>query len=188
MENKANVKNLAYVGRQPKTERDSNSWYTPMQYINMVRKVMETIDLDPFSSELANTHIKANRIFTETNSALGKKEWKDGIGQINVWMNPPYGKGLIQKAVEEFLKHWCNGEIRQAILLVNNATETKWMQSLYAEADAICHVNGRIAFVSPDGKAVSGNTRGQLFLYFGTRIGRFNKIFKTIGKVAQWIR
>ena len=134
--------------------------------------------MDPFSSESANKIVGAKKIFTENDSGINKK-WSQL--KANVWMNPPYGRGLINDAIKTFIDNLPN--IKQGIILVNNATETLWFQSLLEYASAICIVKGRIAFDSPDGKAVSGNTRGQVFLYFGSNLKSFKKVFSKIGIV-----
>ena len=48
------MNNLAYTGSKPGTKRDSNAWFTPAKYIDSVRAVLGTIELDPFSSIEAN--------------------------------------------------------------------------------------------------------------------------------------
>ncbi len=100
-------------------------------------------------------------------------------------MNPPYGRKLIDASIDIFLENWKNKSILQAVVLVNNATETKWFQSLLRSANSICMLDRRISFEAVDGKNVSGNTRGQVFFYFGARSRRFEKVFKSIGIVLM---
>jgi len=173
---KANKDHLGYVGRKPGS-RNSNAWFTPNTYVNLVRKVLGDIDLDPFSCSSANRTIKARRFFCEKRSAF-ENEWN----AKTVFMNPPYSTGLISRSVDRFL------EMRHryhftAIVLVNNATETKWFQALLESAQAICFPNHRISFETSDNKSSSGNTRGQAFFYFGQDQKLFTTIFSTIGVV-----
>lgn len=179
---KANANRLAYIGAKPGENRDSDSWFTPAKYIEMARNVMGSIDIDPFSSEEANKIVRAKRIFTADNSAL-TQDWNK-LGRVNVWMNPPYGRGLIGDAIDKLIEEYYKGIIGQAIVLVNNATETQWFQKLTAEASAICLVEKRISFYNVDGKESSGNTRGQVFIYLNP-LGceNFKKEFSTIGLV-----
>jgi phage N-6-adenine-methyltransferase len=183
--NKADCTKMGYIGAKPGSsnsgERDSNSWYTPSQYIEMAREVMGSIDLDPFSSESANQCVKAERYF-DIDVDAHKQVWFDESG--TVFMNPPYGRGEMKQAVETFLANWTKGSISEAIVLVNNATDTKWFQSLHKELAAMCVVSGRIAFENNDGKHVSGNTRGQIFLYFGENNKTFFEVFNSLGCIS----
>ncbi len=180
---KADVNKLAYIGKKPGDEnvkRDSDSWFTPELYTDLVRKVLGGIDLDPFSSEPANQHVKAKRYFDISMDAF-KQTWFEDSG--TVFMNPPYSRELIEKSVNIFLFNLTTKSISQAVVLVNNATETKWFQTLSAPADAICLVNKRIPFENVDGKHTSGNTRGQIFLYYGANKKAFKNTFKNIGSI-----
>jgi hypothetical protein len=80
-------------------------------------------------------------------------------------MNPPYATPVITHAIEALLGACQHGHVAQAIVLVNNATETRWFQRLCDASAALCFPKQRIAFYAPDGKAVGGNTRGQTFFY-----------------------
>ena len=173
---------MAYIGAKPGENqvdiRDSDSWYTPSIYTNMVREVMGEIDLDPFSSSKANSHVKAKRYFDLKSNAF-KKTWFKKPGRV--FMNPPYGRKIINASVEIFIENWKNNTISEAIVLVNNATETKWFQLLLKSSSIICLPEKRISFEAFDGKNVSGNTRGQVFLYFGQETNKFESVFKRIG-------
>jgi phage N-6-adenine-methyltransferase len=186
--NKADSRKLGYIGAVPKLKselpRDSDSWFTPRTYIDLVNQAIGEIDLDPFSSAQANEVIQANRFFDEHSNAFVQK-WFQKAG--TVFMNPPYSRQLINPSIALFLQHWQAGEITQGIVLVNNATETKWFQALLEEASSICLVSKRIAFENRDGKHVSGNTRGQVFLYFGSQSGKFKRTFSRIGVVLKCI-
>lgn len=181
----ADPRQLGYIGAAtPVAERDANDWHTPAKYIAAVKSVMGGIDLDPFSSAVANKTVQADRFFTINDDALGSVHWNAGT----LFMNPPYGRGVIDAAITRFLNEWALRNFQQAIVLVNNATETQWFQSLMWECAAVCFTDHRIAFVSPDNKQESGNTRGQAFFYFGDRFGPFSDAFYGFGAIAQVIR
>ena len=154
-----------------------DEWFTPPIYIKAVREVLGWIDLDPFSSPRANGVVGAGMIYTKEKSAFSS-EWKNKT----VFMNPPYSIGLCAKAVDRFLQqrdwHGFDG-----IVLTNSSTDTKWAQKLLTSCDAVCFPNHRISFWNADGKAQSGNPRGQMFLYFGSDIGSFKRVFGVFGKV-----
>lgn len=179
---KADVNKLAYIAIKPNSNsRDSNAWFTPKKYTKLASEVMGQIDLDPFSSCAANENVQAKRFFDEDLDAF-KQVWFEEKG--TVFMNPPYGRKLIGESVDVFLTNLTNGFISEGIVLVNNATETKWFQSLLSSSNAVCFTKKRIAFENNDGKNVSGNTRGQAFLYFGDNVGKFKEVFRTVGIVS----
>ncbi len=140
--------------------RDTNEWYTPAEYVDAARRVLERIDLDPASCEEANAIVKADRIFTVKDNGL-RRAWSG-----RVWMNPPYGTDLIEPFAKKLVYHVRRGHITQAIVLLNNATETGWFQSLVEAASHICFPKGRIKFRMPGGKAPGAPTQGQALLYF----------------------
>lgn len=180
--------NLAYVGSKPtspKEGRDSDAWFTPAKYIEAARAALGGhIDLDPFSDPAANLVVQASRIFTINDSAL-TQTWApmNGTPAQTVWMNAPYGK-TCREAVDKFLLEYSEGNFTNAIVLMNNATETKWFQALLNKASAMCLTSHRIAFYNIDGKAISSNTRGQAFLYFGDDPVAFGREFAQFGFVA----
>nr|WP_136251422.1 DNA N-6-adenine-methyltransferase [Ningiella ruwaisensis] len=188
--NKADSRKLGYIGAVPMQNgqhdsaftRDSDAWFTPKKYINLVKRVIGDIELDPFSSAQANEVVGALRFFDESSDAF-KQKWFETPG--TVFMNPPYSRQLINASIACFIQHLKAGEISEAIVLVNNATETKWFQHLLDESAALCLVSKRIAFENRDGKHVSGNTRGQAFLYFGSNVRAFKRVFKTEGAVLK---
>ncbi|HRE32777.1 MAG TPA: DNA N-6-adenine-methyltransferase [Candidatus Berkiella sp.] len=174
---------LAYVGsinNHKITEGiDRSEWYTPEQYIRSATEVLEVIDLDPYSDSIANITVRAHRyLCKEINQTL---PWPTAK---TVWMNPPYGRGVIDHCVEKFCSEWVRQRF-SAIVLTNNATETFWFQRLLHFSSAICLTDHRIAFVSVDGKKISGNTRGQTFFYFGNKTEQFIERFKIYGKLLR---
>jgi phage N-6-adenine-methyltransferase len=183
--NKANPARLGYIGAVPATNnRDSDSWYTPAQYIESARNALGSIDLDPFSSTQANAKVKAAHYLTEADDALACKWIKRKRG-LNVWMNPPYSAKIIKPAVHRLVYEISKGNVGQAIVLVNNATDTQWFQLMLKHCQAVCLTAGRISFENVDGKHIGGNTRGQAFLYFGANVEDFRREFRQYGFTAS---
>jgi len=175
----ADVKQLGYVDVSLNTKkRNSDDWHTPEWCINAARNVMGDINLDPFSSNQANVLIKADNIYTEADNALSI----DWLAVNNVWMNPPYGKGVMQKAVDKLLLE--RAKFKQIIVLTNAATDTLWFEAMRKEATSICLTKGRISFEDAGGKKVSGNTKGQAFFYFGENADKFCTVFSEFGWVV----
>lgn len=154
-----------------------NEWYTPPDYIIAAREVMGKIDLDPASSNVANKTVKADKYFTKKGNGL-KRKW---FG--NVWMNPPYAQPLVDKFSEAVTDKFQSGEIKQACILVNNATETNWFQTMLAICSAVCFVKGRVKFLDEEGKATGMPLQGQAILYFGDNVKTFYKHFQEFGLI-----
>ncbi len=154
-----------------------NEWYTPKEYIDAARSVLGVIDTDPASCKLANETVKASSYFTKEQDGLTKR-WCG-----NVWMNPPYAQPLIGQFAEAVASKYEQGEIGQAIVLVNNATETAWFSRMLQCASAVCFPRGRIKFIDKEGRPSGAPLQGQAFLYFGTNVALFSGTFSQFGKV-----
>lgn len=181
---RANVNRLGYIGRTPTEKpRDADSWFTPPEYLDSARMVMGGIDLDPFTSEKANEIVGARHILTIGKSAF-ENSWKLDKN-IRVFMNPPYSAGLCGRAINRFIDQFEAKNFAEGIVLVNNATDTRWFGAIIKHCNAICFTDHRISFWNADRKNVSGNTRGQAFFYFGKKLVKFKKIFEKHGFVLM---
>ena len=153
-----------------------NEWYTPAEYIEVAREVLEIIDVDPASSSLANKTVKATKYFTSEDDGL-TESW---VGKV--WMNPPYAQPLIYQFIEKLCREVEDGNVSAAIVLTNDSTDTAWFQRASSLAAAICFTKKRICFVSPEGEKGSP-LQGQAFFYFGRDIKRFADRFQALGVV-----
>lgn len=152
----------------------NNEWYTPAEFIEAARRTMGTIDLDPASSEIANQTVKAANFFTAEDDGLNH------IWEGNIWLNPPYSSGLIEKFADKLI----HSDYRQAIVLVNNATDTEWFSRLAELADAVVFPKGRVKFLKPDGTP-GAPLQGQAILYFGEDVQSFKNNFTQYGRCWQ---
>lgn len=178
----APVANLAYIGRKPGAPtRDSDAWFTPAAYIASVKAALGGIDLDPFSSAQANRTVGAGQFFSVETSAF-EYEW-NVQAHCRVFMNPPYSAGLCARAIARFLQQWELKHFAEGIVLVNNATDTKWFKALAEKSTALCFTDHRISFWNADKKNISGNTRGQVFAYFGKNPQGFQAAFGQHGLI-----
>jgi putative DNA primase/helicase len=76
------------------------------------------------------------------------------------------------------------GEVAEAIVLANNATETVWFQTLASAASAFCFPRGRIKFWHP-GKGLATPLQGQTIIYSGNRVAEFRNKFSKFGVVSH---
>lgn len=151
-------------------------WYTPATCIDAARKVLGDIDLDPATSEIAQRTVQASTYYTADDDGLAK-DW-----QGRVWMNPPYSADLVTQFVGKLCDHIEAGDVSSAIVLVNNATETRWLQRGLSMVSAVCFPAGRIKFLDEEGNP-GAPLQGQVFLYFGDETPSFAEVFKVFGAV-----
>ena len=157
---------------------DSHEWYTPKKYIEAVRSVLGNIDIDPASNEIANQTVQATTFYSVSDDGLSKN-W-----QGSVFLNPPYGKtnGKSNQGVwvKKLIDQYEAGICKQAIVLVNASTHTRWFSKLWKYP--ICFTNHKIRFYSYN-HTINQPTHGNAFIYFGSHVPVFKECFTKFGKV-----
>ena len=150
---------------------------TPYKYIQSAIAVMGKIDLDPATSEVAQDYIGATNYITKEQDSLSH------VWTGSVWLNPPYSRGQPGKFVDHLIDEWISGNVYQAILLTNNATETHWWQKAYYFSRAVVFHKGRINFLRQDLTPTTGNRYAQTFFYLGPNVPRFSLEFGQYGAI-----
>jgi hypothetical protein len=102
-----------------------------------------------------------------------------------VFLNPPYKNSLIVQFTEKLMLHVSAGDVPQAIVLTNNATDTHWFQTIAPASTAICFTAGRVKFIDQTGKQANTATQGQAVIYFGDHHDRFKEVFGDFGFVVD---
>jgi len=167
---------LGEGGVRTQTSGD-DEWYTPAKYVELARKVLDGIDLDPASNKFAQKVVKAGKYFTADDDGL-TKAW-----QGSVWLNPPYSRGLMGGFVTKLRAEIAAGRTKCAILLTHNFTDTAWWHTALEKASAVCYTRGRIKFYNEHGEG-DAPTSGHVFFYFGGQERRFQEAFRSVGSVT----
>lgn len=157
----------------------NNEWYTPSPYIERARRALGGIDLDPASCELAQKTVQASRFFSEEDDGLSQP-WRG-----KVWLNPPYAQPAIERFIGKLGAEVVDRNVRAAILLTNNSTDTAWFQCAAALSAAICFTKGRIRFETAEGMTPQSPAMGQAFFYFGAEREKFAREFAGVGFIAR---
>jgi phage N-6-adenine-methyltransferase len=161
-------------GRRPFSSTANSEWLTPSVYIEAAREVLGNIDLDPCSTTQANEIIQADEYFTKEENGL-LQEWHG-----RVWMHPPYTNMLIERFIRKMLLSYKDGEVEEAVILTNNATETAWFRKVVNVAPCMVFVTGRIDFINPEG-GIMKPLLGQVVIYLGKDPVKFMNVFSKFG-------
>jgi hypothetical protein len=162
-----------------------SEWYTPPRIIEAARRAMGSIDLDPASNAVANEVVQATTFYSPEDDGL-LHEWKG-----NVWLNPPYKPASLQrKFLAVLVTYLGTGDVEQAIVLLNNATEVNWFQDFAHRSQAICLVAGRIKFwnehLKLDGDPILKHPlQGQAIFYLGDAPDVFAREFAGVGLIVR---
>jgi len=167
---------LSKSGVHASHNNDNNERCTPPEIIEAVRKVLVQIDVDPASSAAANETVKAAKFYTTEDNSL-KQAWTG-----RVFLNPPSVEPLITEFCDLLVQKFNDKEVQEAIVLVDNATETSWFQNLLTASVVVCFPKERIKFLNAQGKP-KVPAQGQAILYFGDKYELFSNAFNSFGRV-----
>jgi hypothetical protein len=156
-------RNLAdlYAGKNPPENRSIFGSYTCApdtheQYITplyIFTAMGCKFDLDPASPGAQFCHVPAAEHYT-----FGGLE-RPWYGFC--FLNPPYGRGVINLWVKKFAQH------RNGVALVHASTATGWFQELASHADLILLLNRKIPWWNAVGEKISGDSVGSVLIGIG---------------------
>lgn len=156
----------------------NNEWYTPPHIIAAARLYFGgPPDLDPASCPVANRVVGATHIFTKEDDGLTKNWAPYG----NIWVNPPYGRGVFSAFVDKIEIEAIRGA--HMLVPVNNGTETRDGQRLLRSANAVCFISSRVRFLDETGVPKYTPLQGQMLLGMNVDRGRFADMGSVLGVV-----
>ena len=158
-------------------------WYTPPAIMEVCRAALDGhIDIDPASCAKANEIVQADIFYTKEDDGLSKnKKWHG-----RVFLNPPYRQPDVSLFVDKLI-HAKKSRYKitfRAILLVNNATDTKWFQKALQNCDLVCFPKRRIRFLDADLHPQPSPLHGNAIFYFGDDYEDFAHASKTLSKLG----
>ena len=121
----------------------TNEWYTPKWVIDALGG-KKSFDLDPCAP--SRKHWTAKKCLTEADNGL-TKEWRG-----RVFLNPPYGAGLIDPWLTKMAMHSGGG-----IALIPAGMETNWFQTKITAGKAMFVFLRRLKFEPATGKLKQSN-------------------------------
>ena len=162
---------------------DRDEWYTPTAIIAAARVSMGGIDLDPASCDVAQNVVQAERYYTKEDNGLAQP-WCNVDGTpARVWLNPPYSQPLMGQFTHKLLREHACGHVQQAVMLVNNCTDTAWFCML-AEHFPVAFTRKRIIFWWLD-RGTGATRQGQALFYIGPNVSSFYQAFQHIAYVPN---
>jgi DNA (cytosine-5)-methyltransferase 1 len=149
---------------------EKNSWGTDPLVFAALNKEFNFV-LDAAASD--NNHL-APKFFTKEDDALIIDWHRDitmdfGCDNIsppnfNVFVNPPYGRGYIQRFMQKAIKEKAKGVT--TVMLVPATLDAKWLP-IHDISEIRIITGGRLSFIHPlSGKKIAGNTKGSMLVVF----------------------
>ena len=105
------------------------------------------------------------------------------MNQASIWLACHAGNGIVERFIEKLLNKIAAGHVKQAILLTDFHTETKWWRRADAASSAMCFPTKQIDYWSVNGAGVR-RSPGTAF-YFGRNAERFRTVFKEIAHMPR---
>lgn len=148
---------------------EKQTWRTPESLLSII-KDFAAIELDPCTA--SDNPTGAARFYTKKDDGLTQSWACDGL----VYVNSPYGRELaswVQKATVENITHGA-----EILMLLPARPDTRyWHDYVFATANAICFMKGRLRFVGADHSAPFPSA----LVYWGPNTIDFHDHFSQLG-------
>ena len=149
---------------------EKNSWGTDPLIFSALNKEFNFV-LDAAASE--KNHL-VTKFYTKEDDALIIDWCRDitmdfGCDNIsppnlNAWVNPPYGRGYIQRFMQKAIEEKSKGVT--TVMLVPATLDAKWLP-IHDISEIRIITGGRLSFMHPlTGKKIAGNTKGSMLVIF----------------------
>ena len=163
-----------------KTIGTKKEWCTPPKYVELITKMLGTIDLDPCSNSFSI--IEAKTKYSLPLDGL-KQEWN----YDKIYVNPPYGRDPLRKTS---IKDWIlkinethekyGSEILCLIPVATNTSHYK--EIIFKKSNGICFLEDtRLKFMIEGEISKKGSPMACAMIYWGNNYDLFQKIFEEFG-------
>ena len=162
-------------------------WYSPPWVVELARDTLGTIDCDPASDAAAQASVQATTWYGEGVPDKAGGLSPTAIWSGRLWMNPPYGKGLLQAFIARLIAEVDAGHVTQALVLtsVHAMSAASSGQPLMRASCVTCVLRGRLTFWGPNSTGATP-TFGSVVtaLGRGLDVGRFTRVWSPYGAVV----
>lgn len=136
----------------------NTEWWTPKPIVQVAKRLMGWIDLDPACSVEAWNYQGQHSGIHYADNGL-EREW---FGKV--WMNHPFGRQHNMNWINRVVSTISDKEIEQACCITFASVSERWFQPLLQYP--MFFFCGRINYIDPvSEKPVKGVTKGSVFTY-----------------------
>jgi len=122
--------------------KSRDDWETPDPLIDALRREFGDFDLDPCATP---ENRKADHFF-----GPGSRLFEDGLAAPwfgrSAYVNPPYGRGVIEKWVEKCYTEVACGRVGVVVALLPASTSARWWHQWVMQATEIRLLKGRLRY------------------------------------------
>lgn len=164
----------------------SHQWWSPLYILCLIKKLLGSIDLDPFSCDMANLNVGATHYFDGVKHGCGfRSSWLSDQYKTIV-INPPRGKLgkysrsdlALRKLVSTIVKSGWN---KTGVAELKASLGYKWVKNWIKLPHAI--LKDRVHFIDGDGSASKkgqADPQATVIVYIGKDLEGFYNTFKEI--------